>query len=465
MMKQQAPVAKNEDVTLTCEALTEQGEGIARYKGFTVMVPDFLPGEEAKVHIVQVKTHYAYGKVQQRLTDSADRVVPTCPLYGKCGGCQISHMSYEAQLRFKRDKVSHCLTRIGHFTKDEVDQVLASCTLGMESVLHYRNKAQFPVQMAADGSRLEAGFFAPRSHRLLAMYDCQIQSEKANELLKAVVQTARSLGTSAYDERTGEGLLRHVLIRTAHGTSMTQVCLVINGKSLPHQKEWIERMRASGASSLSLNVNTRRTNVILGSETVTLYGEPYMTDEVGGLKFHISPASFYQVNPVQMEVLYQTAIRMADLSTDCTVFDLYCGIGTITLFTAAHAKRVVGVEVVPDAVRNARENAALNGLSNVEFYEGQAEKVVPSLLQQGIRADVMMVDPPRAGCDAALLQTILDYPPQRLVYISCDPATLARDLDILCHGKGNFQLVKAQTVDMFPFSHHVETVCLLSREK
>ena len=458
-----APVEKNQEILLTIDDLGSKGEGIGRYEGFTVFVEGALPTEVVWVRIVQVRKNFAFGKLMKVMEPSKDRVEPVCYLAGKCGGCQLCHFSYDGQLRFKREKVRQVLERIGHFSAEEIAKVLAENTLGMadENWLNYRNKAQFPIQMV-DG-QVQAGFYAPRSHRLLPVMDCKIQSQKANSLIKKIVEFMQKQKVSVYDEEKHEGLVRHVLIRDGYFSGQVSVCVVINGKKLPQGGLWIELMKDLEVDSFSININTEKSNVILGRETRLVYGTPYIEDKIGDLRFHISPASFYQVNPVQTAVLYGQALEMADLSGDEVVWDAYCGIGTISLFLAQKAKKVYGVEIVPAAIEDAKVNAQLNNMDNAEFYVGKAEEVIPSLYkEQGIRADVMVVDPPRAGCEEVLLRTFMDMAPEKIVYVSCDPATLARDLDILCH-QGQYELKKVQPVDMFPNTGHVETVCLLSK--
>lgn len=463
-VKIEAPVEKNQEIMLTIKDWGSKGEGIGRYEGFTVFVEGALPGEVVWVRIVQVRKGFAFGKLMKVMEPSADRVKPACLLAGQCGGCQLCHVSYGGQLRFKRDKVRQALERIGHFSPEEVAAVLAENTLGMaeEGWMNYRNKAQFPIQIV-DG-QIQAGFYAPRSHRLLPVTDCKIQSKTANRLIQKIVTFMQENQISVYDEEKHEGLVRHVLIRVAYFTGQVSVCVVINGRKLPKIELWVQLMQDLKVDSFSININTEKSNVILGTETRLLYGTPYIEDQIGDLRFHISPTSFYQVNPVQTAVLYEKALEMADLSGDEIVWDAYCGIGTISLFLAQKAKKVYGVEVVPAAIEDARKNAQLNSMDNTEFFVGKAEEVIPSLYkEQGIRADVMVVDPPRAGCDEVLLRTLMEMAPKRIVYVSCDPATLARDFDILCH-QGQYRLQKVQPTDMFPNSYHVETVALLQRK-
>ncbi len=458
----EAPVQKNQELFLMIDDIGKEGEGIGHVDGFAVMVPGLLPKETARVKIVKVKNNYAYGILLELIDPSLERTAPACPLNGKCGGCQFGHMKYQAQLSYKRNIVKQDLLRIGHFTDEEIETVMAKETLGMEDPAHYRNKAQFPIRCV--NGRTEAGFFAPRSHRLLPVYDCYIQSERANELIAKIVEKARALSLTPYDEESGKGILRHVLIRT--GKEETSVTFVINKDTLPHEKEWILFMREEKVTSFSIDINKARNNIILGYQTKTLFGSSMIRDTIQDLTFEISPTAFYQVNAKQMQVLYEKALEFADLKGTETVFDAYCGIGTISLFLARKAKQVYGVELIEEAVKNAENNAKLNHIENAVFYAGKAEEIIPLCFQQDkIKADVIVVDPPRAGCDEVLLKTMAEMDPEKIVYISCDPATLSRDLDILCHQNENhYQLAKVQTVDLFPMTGHVETVVLLSRK-
>lgn len=468
-MKQQskAPVSKNQELELVIEGWGSQGEGIGRYCQFAIFVPGALPGETVRIRIVKVEKHLAYGKVLQVLIPSANRAseeeAGACPLYGRCGGCQLSHMRYEAQLAFKRDKVKQALVRIGSMSPDQVEAVLAPQTHGMPQGdwHYYRNKAQFPLQMVEGRPRV--GFYAPRSHRLLPVTDCLLQSKAAARVIQAIEAFLEQHAIPIYQEETHKGVLRHVLIRDGRATGEISVCLVINSAALPQKDAWIALMKQLGVDSFSININRQRGNVILGSQTEVIWGRSTITDRLGGVQFHIAPAAFYQVNPVQTERLYQKALAMAQLSGDEVVWDAYCGIGTISLFLAQKAKQVYGVEIVPDAIENARENARLNQMDNVCFYVGEAETVIPRLYhEEGIKADVMVLDPPRSGCEERLLRTLLDMAPGRIVYVSCDPATLARDCKRLCESQ--YRVEKVETFDLFPNTYHVETVVLLQRE-
>ncbi len=456
----QPPVQKNQTIEIEIADLGNQGEGIGRYEDFTVFVEGALPGERVRVLMVKVKRRYGYAKLLKILQPSRERVAPLCQLAGRCGGCQLSHLSYEGQLRYKQNRIAQALERIGGLS------VVVPPVLGMAEAdrAYYRNKAQFPVRDGENG--LTAGFFAPRSHRLIPVEGCQIQSRASHRLMPVILNFFRKKGIAAYDEGRHTGLVRHVLIREGYATGQVLVCVVINGTSLPHGREFVDLLRGEGVQSISVNRNRERTNVILGPETVTLWGNGYIEDRIGDLRFQISPVSFFQVNPIQTKVLYEIALEMAGLTGREIVWDAYCGIGSISLFLAQRAKRVYGVEIVPEAIADARRNAALNGMDNVEFYVGKAEDVIPEWhAKQGVRADVIVVDPPRAGCDRALLEAMVDMAPERIVYVSCDPGTLARDLGILCQELGAYRVERVQGVDMFPETVHVETVVMLSHKK
>ena len=456
----QPPVQKNQTIEIEIADLGNQGEGIGRYEDFTVFVEGALPGERVRVLLVKVKRRYGYAKLLKILQPSRERVAPLCQLAARCGGCQLSHLSYGGQLRYKQNRIAQALERIGGLS------VVVPPVLGMAEAdrAYYRNKAQFPVRDGENG--LTAGFFAPRSHRLIPVEGCQIQSRASHRLMPVILNFFRKKGIAAYDEGRHTGLVRHVLIREGYATGQVLVCVVINGTSLPHGREFVDLLRGEGVQSISVNRNRERTNVILGPETVTLWGNGYIEDRIGDLRFQISPVSFFQVNPIQTKVLYEIALEMAGLTGREIVWDAYCGIGSISLFLAQRAKRVYGVEIVPEAIADARRNAALNGMDNVEFYVGKAEDVIPEWhAKQGVRADVIVVDPPRAGCDRALLEAMVDMAPERIVYVSCDPGTLARDLGILCQELGAYRVERVQGVDMFPETVHVETVVMLSHKK
>ena len=479
------PVRKNDEVTLDIIGLTQDGEGVGRADGFTLFVQGALPGERVKAKVLKVKKQYGYAKMLELLQASPDRVEAPCPIYRQCGGCQLQHMDYAAQLKWKRQHVIDSLTRIGKLRVADAagaaeaagdaggaggvvaDGVVVHPTIGMAEPWRYRNKAQVPIGMAladmADGAAgsLIGGFYARGSHRIIDMDACVIQHERNDESVRVVKRIGTRLGIRAYDETTGRGLLRHVVVRTGFVTGETMVCLVTNGTRIPRVDELVEGIRRAlpDVRSIVQNVNTRNTNVIFGDETRVLWGSDVIYDELDGLRFAISARSFYQVNPAQTVALYRKAVEYAGLTGRETVIDAYCGIGTISLFLARRAGKVYGVESVPEAVEDARRNAALNGIANASFEVGLAEEVIPRWREAGIAADVIVVDPPRKGCDAQLLDTIVRMRPKRVVYVSCNPATLARDLAVL--EAGGFRTVEAQPVDMFPHTGHVECVCSL----
>ncbi|MDO3412577.1 23S rRNA (uracil(1939)-C(5))-methyltransferase RlmD [Saccharibacillus sp. CPCC 101409] len=585
------PVAKNDDVTIDIVGMNHDGEGVGRADGYTLFVAGALPGERISARVLKTKKQYGYAKMQTLLEASPARVEPPCEIFDRCGGCQIQHMDYAAQLEWKRRQVADSLERIGKLnvrpfgaesavgegagealrtggaigadgtkasaataeagaqaagpgeagrdsggadsegetaaqtvvTPEEAATafgggegyensgtaqgggavseaflpdseagpaseaaapdfggsatvggseaahapgaagILVPPTLGMSEPWRYRNKAQVP--MGQDNGRLIGGFYARGSHRIVDMETCIIQHEANDEMVETVKQIGRELGISAYDEETGRGLLRHVVVKVAFATGEKMVVLVTNGDRLPRVDDWVEEIwsRIPDVKSICQNVNTRQTNVIFGDVTRVLWGEEVIHDYIGDVKFAISARSFYQVNPAQTEVLYGKTLEYAGLTGSETVIDAYCGIGTISLFLAQKAKRVYGVEIVKEAIEDARKNAVLNGIENAEFEVGASEDVIPRWKEQGITPDVIVVDPPRKGCDIRLLETILEMKPERVVYVSCNPATLARDLRVL--EDGGFKTVKVQPVDMFPQTVHVEAVALLVRRK
>jgi len=528
----EAPVQKNGICEAEIIGIGHEGEGVGRVRDFTLFIPGALPGERVRVKVLKVKKHYGYAKLLDVLQASPERVAAPCPLFDQCGGCQLQHLSYEGQLRFKRQHVIDCLERIGKLrvagtgpareekpgkgaesaersigvksapspagdangkqeAKPDRDGgetqpaqvakpggqdsarpeamtanagivvhrgIVVHPVLGMDKPWHYRNKAQVPIGEQEGG--LVGGFYAQGSHRIIEMDACLIQHDVNDEAVRRVKAIAREMGIPAYDESTGRGLLRHVVIKSGRMTGEVMVVLITNGGKLPREDEWIARIREAvpGVRSICQNVNTRQTNVIFGDETRVLWGSEVIHDAIGGVRFAISARSFYQVNPVQTEVLYRKALEYAQLTGSETVIDAYCGIGTISLFLAQAARRVYGVEVVPEAIEDARRNAELNGIANVEFEAGRAEDVMPAWQRRGIRADVVVVDPPRKGCDAGLLETIAAMQPKRIVYVSCNPATLARDLRVL--EDFGYRTIEVQPVDMFPHTVHVE--CIVS---
>ena len=450
---------KNDIVTLKIEDCGIDGEGIGKADGFTVFVKDAVIGDTVRAKIMKAKKNYGYGRLEEIITPSPDRVEPKCQFARQCGGCQLQALSYEKQLEFKTSKVRGHLERIGGFTDIPMEKIL-----GMEQPFHYRNKAQFPVGKSKDG-RIITGFYAGRTHSIIENRDCALGVTRNKEVLDRVIAHMEKFHIQPYDENTGKGLVRHVLIRYGFFTDEMMVCLIINGEKLPGEEALVKSLRQiPEAVSVMVNVNKKRNNVILGEKVRLLWGQPYITDKIGEISYQISPLSFFQVNPYQTGRLYGKALEYAQLSGNETVWDLYCGIGTISLFLAQKAKMVRGVEIIPAAIENAKENARLNGFDNTEFFVGKAEEVLPEqFARTGERADVIVVDPPRKGCDETLLSTIIKMQPDRVVYVSCDSATLARDLKYLC--ERGYELKKVCPVDMFPNTVSVETVVLLSHKK
>ena len=470
---------KNDIFELEITDMGVDGEGIGHFEGMTFFVKDALIGDVIRARATKLKKNYGYARVEEVVTPSAFRVEPKCPHHRRCGGCQIQALSYDKQLEFKQEKVRGNLIRIGGFSPEEIDAKMLP-VVGMDEPFRYRNKAQFPVGTDREGN-LVTGFYAVRTHSIIPVDDCLLGVEENAVILNAVKEWMIANGVTAYDETTGKGLLRHVLIRFGFTTKEIMVCLIINGRSLPAQNDLISRLeKMEGMTSISINSNTKNTNVILGDVTECIWGQAYITDYIHlrdtendftmtetAVAYRISPQSFYQVNPVQTEKLYSTALDYAELTGEEYVWDLYCGIGTISLFLAQKAKKVYGVEIVPQAIEDAKNNAKLNGIENAEFFVGKAEEVLPEFyanLKEGdamLTPDVIVVDPPRKGCDEACLNTMLKMHPKRIVYVSCDSATLARDLRILCDG--GYELEKVRAVDQFPHTGHIETVVLLSK--
>lgn len=538
-------IQKNDRMTVRIHDIGTEGEGIGKADGLTLFVKDAVPGDVVEARIVKVKKNYAYARMEKVITPSPFRVEPKCAYHRQCGGCQLQALTYEKQLQFKQDKIRHNLVRIGGFDEAEVDQKMEPI-VGMDEPWHYRNKAQYPVGRNREG-KIITGFYAGRTHSIIANTDCALGAAENREILEIILQYMEKNGVSAYDEAAGSGLVRHVLIRKGFTSGEIMVCLVINKDTtklsykfqvkntadrrdyksgqevnedqygqrrypsiLPQQAELLKKLSAvKGMTSVSVSVNQERSNVIMGKDVYTIWGKDTISDTIHvrdmnkpgypltgkELIFSISPLSFYQVNPLQTEKLYSLALEYAGLTGEETVWDLYCGIGTISLFLAGSAKKVYGVEVISQAVEDARENARKNGIDNVEFFTGKAEEVLPAFyakrqaedtevcrggMNHGSRAagkvgsaaedkeigvmlhpDVIVVDPPRKGCDEACLATMLKMKPNRIVYVSCDSATLARDLKVLCDG--GYELKRVRGVDQFGMTVHVETVCLLSK--
>ncbi|MCI6159391.1 MAG: 23S rRNA (uracil(1939)-C(5))-methyltransferase RlmD [Selenomonadaceae bacterium] len=455
-MKRNVPVEKGKEYTLAIQSLGISGEGVGKVETFTVFVRGALPGEEVRVKIEEVKKSYASGRLLQVVRKSADRVKPICPIYEDCGGCQLQHLDYMAQLKMKRQQVIDAITRIGKMPDAYVEP-----TIGAVSPWNYRNKMQFPVGL--EKGRTVIGCFARGSHRIIDTKDCHIQKQGNNAIVNAVRDIAAQLHISVYDEDRHTGVLRHVVGRVGLGEEL-MVCLVTATQHLPREREFIKLLRAKLPNLVSVqqNIQTYHNNVIMGRETKLLWGKPTILDRIGRLKFHISPRSFFQVNTEQAEVLYRKALEFANLRGGETVIDAYCGTGTISLFLAQKAAKVYGIEIVKPAIEDAKRNARDNHVKNAEFLVGDATRVMPQLYRQGVRPDVIVVDPPRAGCTPLVLKTFAEMKPERIVYVSCNPASLARDLAILA--PFGYYPQKIQPVDMFPQTSHVETVCLMSRE-
>lgn len=497
---------KNDLFELTITDMGTDGEGIGKYEGMTFFVRDAVISDVILARAMKLKKNYGYARVEKIITPSPDRIKPECPQHRRCGGCQIQVLSYEKQLEYKENKIKNALMRIGGFSKEELDAVMEP-VVGMEYPYRYRNKAQFPVGYDKDGN-VVTGFYAARTHCIIPVKDCLLGVEENKEILALIREWMEEYRIPPYDEKTGNGMVRHILIRYGFTTKEIMVCLIVNADRLPAAQELTGRLqRIPGMTSISINVNTKNTNVILGNETKCLWGQPYITDYIHlrktgagqdfeltdtAVAYHISPQSFYQVNPRQTEKLYSIALEYAGLTGKESVWDLYCGIGTISLFLSQRAKQVYGVEIVPQAAEDARENARLNGITNAEFFTGKAEEVLPEFYERSgfldeendgngmecsetgagtgdvVRTDmrhpdVIVVDPPRKGCDMACLSTMLKMQPERIVYVSCDPATLARDLRVLCDG--GYEVKKVRGVDLFGMTGHVETVVLMSKVK
>jgi len=453
-------VEKNKEYILDIVGIGYEGEGIAKIEGFPIFIEGAIIGEKVKVLIVQAKKSYAYGKLLEVIEASEDRVEPPCKYFKRCGGCTIQHMNYKKQLEFKHERVKDCVSKLGGLSKD-----LVKFPIGMDVPYRYRNKVQLPVGLV-DG-KLSIGFYAPRSHNIIDMETCLIQDEVADKVASIVRAWMEKNSIKAGSVNGGfnkNGEIRHIVIRRGFTTNEVMVVIVSTKNTLTCKDELIEELKANvdGLKSVILNVNKEATNVILGEKCITLWGEDAITDYIGEFKFNISPKSFFQVNPKQTDILYHKALEYAALTGEETVFDAYCGTGTITLFLSQKAKKVYGVEVIESAIENAKANAKENNIENAEFLIGKAEEIIPNLVAEGVKPEVIVVDPPRKGCDIKLLDSIGEVQPERIVYVSCDPSTLSRDLKILTE-KG-YEVVEVQPVDMFPQTSHIESVVLLKRE-
>lgn len=446
---------KNDDIILKIEDMTSEGSSVGHYESQAVFVLGGVAGDEVSVHIIKAKKNYAVGIINEILIPSDNRIVSDCDVSGKCGGCSFRNMTYDAELSYKHKRVCDAVSRIGHIDAPVRD--IIKCT----SILYYRNKAQYPVNIFKGD--LFYGFYANKSHRIVYGDSCKLQDESFDDCLDAIKLWVKESGVTSYDELNHKGLLRHIYFRRGVSTNEIMICLVINGNNIPKKARLIELLtRNDSVRSVCLNVNKERTNVILGNETKTIFGSDTICDELLGKKFVISPESFYQVNHDQCEKLYKKAIEYAGLTGSEVVVDLYCGIGTIGLSMAEKVKKIYGVEIIPQAIENAKINAELNGIDNAEFICGDAFKAAQELKQRNITPDVLVLDPPRKGCQKELFDVIEYMSPKRIVYVSCDPATLARDLKIL--NDKEYKTVELTPVDMFPRTPHVETVVSIQRK-
>ena len=457
---------KDDLITLVIDDMGIDGAGIGKIDGFPFFVKDAVIGDKIEAKIMKVKKGYAYARLINIIVPSEERTEPKCQYHKQCGGCQIQALDYKKQLLFKTDKVKNNLQRIGGFSHvllEKIMEPIVGMDLEGQSPYHYRNKAQFPIGTDKNGEII-TGFYAGRTHDIIPNMDCALGVEENRRILEAVVQYMKENKVTAYNETTGKGLVRHVLIRKGFATGELMTCVIINGDRLPRQDKLIDDLaKVEGMTSISISINKERTNVIMGRSCRVIWGNETITDVIGGIRFFISPLSFYQVNPVQTEKLYSLALEYAGLTGNEIVCDLYCGIGTISLFMAKRAKKVYGIEIVEQAIEDARKNAARNQIDNAEFYAGKAEEVLPRLYKEkGLKADVICVDPPRKGCDEECLATMVEMAPERIVYVSCDSATLARDLKYLC--ANGYSLERIRPVDMFPHTVHTECVVWIQRK-
>ncbi|HAT4210756.1 TPA: 23S rRNA (uracil(1939)-C(5))-methyltransferase RlmD [Clostridium perfringens] len=454
-------VEKNKEYIFDIISQGYEGEGIAKIDNkYPIFIEGALKGEKVKVRIVKVNKNFAYGKLMEVLEASEERVNPPCAIYKRCGGCKLQHASYKAQLDFKWDRVKDCVSKIG-----KLDPSIVKYPLGMEEPWKYRNKVQLPIGLI--NGEVKIGFFAPRSHDIIDMESCLIQDEIGDKVVKLTREWIEKFNIRPYNvdgEYDEKGIVRHIMIRRGFTTNEVMVVLVTNGENLPHKEEFVDLIvkNIPGIKSIIQNINSKKTNVILGLESKTLWGEDTISDYIGDFRFNISPLSFFQVNPIQTEVLYGKALEYANLTGNEEVFDAYCGTGTITLFLSKKAKKVYGVEIIPQAIDNAWINAKENKVENVEFFVGESEVVIPDLINKGVKADVVVVDPPRKGCDKKLLDAITNIDAKKIVYVSCDPSTLGRDLKVL--EENGYKTLEVQPVDMFPNTSHVENVAKLIKK-
>ena len=453
---------KNQIVELYIDDIGNEGEGIGHIDGYALFLKDAVIGDKVRAKIIKTKKNYGFARVEEVIEASKDRVSPRCSKARQCGGCTLQHLAYEKQLEYKFNKVKNCLERIGGL--ENIEEKMEPI-LGMEEPFYYRNKAQFPVGYDKEGN-LITGFYAGRTHHIIDCTHCMIQHPVNEQILLKVLDYMKKNNITAYDEKTHKGLVRHIVTRVGFKTGEIMVCLVVNGskKNLRNLEMLVDSLtEVEGMTSICVNINKEKTNRILGSKIEEVYGKPYIYDYIGNVKYQIGPLSFFQVNPTQTKVLYEKAMEYAGLKGEETVWDLYCGIGTISLFLAQKAKKVYGVEIVKEAIDDARLNAKMNGFDNAEFFVGKAEEVLPREYEKnGVYADTIVVDQPRKGCDSKLLETMVKMAPKRIVYVSCDPATLARDLKVL--SEQGYEVEKVCAVDQFSHSSHVETVVRLKRK-
>jgi 23S rRNA (uracil1939-C5)-methyltransferase len=449
-------ITKNKDYIIKIDGYGHEGEGVGKINNFTIFVKGAIKGETVKIKLIKVSKTYGIGKLLEVILPSKNRTEAICPIYKRCGGCNLQHISYEEQLNFKTQRVKDVIERVG-----KVQGVKVHNTIGMDFPYNYRNKVQLPV--GDNDGNIIVGFYAPRSHEIISMDHCYIQSKIGDKVVKILKEWMKEHKVTPYDEKNNSGIVRHIMIREGFKTKEVMVVVVTNGEKLPNVKPLIKSLRAEilNIKSIIQNINKDKTNVILGNKSITLWGADTISDYIGEFKFNISPLSFFQVNPVQTEILYRKALEYANLTGDEIIFDAYCGTGTISLFLSRKAKMVFGIEIIPEAIENANENKVINDVNNVEFIVGKSEEEIPKLIEGGIHPDVIMLDPPRKGCEESLLHAIAGVKPKRIVYVSCDPATLARDLKVL--EELGYKAVELQPVDMFPQGHHVECVVGMQR--
>ncbi|MEJ7148983.1 23S rRNA (uracil(1939)-C(5))-methyltransferase RlmD [Staphylococcus warneri] len=448
---------KNDVLTGQVVDLTHEGHGVVKIDRYPIFIPNTLIDEKIEYKVIKVKKNFAIGKLIKVITESDARVEPPCIYYYKCGGCQLQHMSYQAQLNMKKEQVVNLFHRKAKFTNTVIKD-----TVGMEDPWRYRNKSQIPVGLSKDQQPI-MGFYRQRSHDIIDMESCLIQDQQHQQVMNDLKQLISELNISVYNEKTKKGLLRHLVVRTGHYTNQLMIILVTNGKAFKQAESLVDALvrKYPNVTSIKQNINDAHSNVIMGPQSITLYGEEEIEDQLSEVTFNISDQSFYQINSHQTEKLYQQALDYAQLTGDEIVLDTYCGIGTIAIYMAENARHVYGVEVVPSAINDANQNATKNQLENTTFVCGKAEEVILKWKAEGIRPDVVMIDPPRKGCDETFLETILELNPKRIVYISCNPSTQQRDAHILNH---QYDLKEITPVDMFPQTTHIETVALFERK-